>query len=88
MRCYTACCDGLPACTINAHTIHEARRVLTALIGDTDMTVRRATDDEAAAWRATASAADREKMQRLRKKNPGTTGAPRYQESEPQRAVV
>jgi hypothetical protein len=77
MRCYTACCDGLPACTIGAHTIQEARRVLTALIGDSDMTVRLATTNEATAWRATARSADREKMRWLPKKSHGTTNAPK-----------
>jgi hypothetical protein len=77
MRCYTACCDGLPACTINTHTIQEARRVLTALIGDSDMTVRLASASEADAWRATARSADREKMRRRLKKNRGAVNAPK-----------
>jgi hypothetical protein len=76
MRCYTACCDGLPACTINAHTIHEARIVLTALIGDSNMTVRLATASEADAWRQTAGSVERSKMQKVKKAR-ATTNVPK-----------
>jgi hypothetical protein len=78
MRVYTAYFDGQPACSIAAHTISEARYVLAAILGcDVGITVRRATDDETAAWLATASKVERSKMRRrlTPKKNPAATNA-------------
>jgi hypothetical protein len=70
VRLYTMLENGHAALTVNADCILEARNVLTALIGDGDLIVRRATPSEADAWLTTASTADRRKMRRLTKKAP------------------
>jgi hypothetical protein len=47
MRVYTAInSDNQPAFSVNATCIEEAKHVIGALIGDSDMTIRRATPTE------------------------------------------
>jgi hypothetical protein len=67
VRLYTLLNDDEPMLTVNADSSREAQNVLSALIGDSDLTVRRASPAEAGAWLQTASTADRSKMRRLKK---------------------
>jgi hypothetical protein len=46
------------------------KNVLSALIGDSELTVRRATPAETDAWLTTASTVERRKLRRLVKKTP------------------
>ena len=78
MRIYTAISsNNQPMMSVNAGSVAEARHVLTSILGDDgDLTVRRASESEAAAWLQTASSVERRRkmLRRVHKKSPTPIG--------------